>query len=337
MNRLNKLSDRRTDPLINSAKLINEVYRSLEQSDAVKYTLGAIQPIDPEYTRATYAEGDRVLNQLEKQLVDKCEYRYQGSVTNDTHIKARSDIDLLTITGKYITLEAPQTPTSPYKGDCIQDLTDLRNNEIDILNRTFPEAQVDVSSSKAISIEGGSLRRKIDVVPSNWFDTNKYAETKDETFRGVQIFDTHTNERIKNTPFLHNHFVDQRDKAVNGNLRKVARLMKSLKYDTDAVDLSSYDIVGIAYNMGDDLLGFGFGHDLALLESSCQYCERLLNDAYLRESLIVPDGHRKVFVIGHATKEALMQMTQQLFTLRDDVISENSRSFQKLQDARVVF
>ena len=66
INRLERLSARRTDPTITSAKLLNEAYRSISQSDSVRYVIGAMQPIDPEYTKNTYAEGERISNQLQK-------------------------------------------------------------------------------------------------------------------------------------------------------------------------------------------------------------------------------------------------------------------------------
>lgn len=104
-NRLERLEARRTDPLVKEARLLNEVYGRIAQSESVRYAIGAMQPIDPEYTKNTYREGDRVRNQLETNLSMVCEYEYQGSVTNDTHIRARSDIDLLTLTCRYGNLE----------------------------------------------------------------------------------------------------------------------------------------------------------------------------------------------------------------------------------------
>ena len=125
MSRLDKLNLRRTDDSIVEAKLLNEAYRNIAQSDSVKYVIGAMQPIDPEYTKNTYKQAERVRSQLENRLTDTCEFKYQGSVTNDTHIKAKSDIDLLVIIYKFFTLENPQVPKSPYKGDPLKDLLSL--------------------------------------------------------------------------------------------------------------------------------------------------------------------------------------------------------------------
>ncbi len=337
MYRLDRLNSRRIDSDVVQAKLLNEAYRNIAQSDSVKYVIGAMQPIDPEYTKNTYLQGERVRNQLENRLTEKCEFKYQGSVTNDTHIKAKSDIDLLVIIDKFFTLEKPQEPKQPYKGDPLQDLLDLRKESEDSLNQAFPQAAVDTKGSKSIAIEGGSLTRKIDVVPSNWHNTNKYAETGNEIYRGVQILDTSGPRRLTNTPFLHNAWIDHKDREINEGFRKACRLMKSLKYDTEKIDLSSYDIVSIAFNMTNHSLNMPRGRELELLSSCLDYCHNLQGNAVLRESIDVPDGHRKVFASGHATERGLDQLTAELEVLANDVLRENQRSFKKLAEARLEY
>ena len=334
---LDKLNARRIDYEISEAKLINEAYKNILQSEAVKYVIGAMQPIDEAYTSATFKEGERVLNQLQKNLTIECEFEFQGSVTNDTHIKARSDIDLLTLIKSFYGLEPPQTPFNPYKGNPVQDLKDLRFEEVKILNLAFQTANIDDSGSKSICLDGGSLKRKIDVVPSNWYDTVLYTTTKNKIYRGVQILDLKNSIRIKNTPFLHNHEINERDKIVNGSLRKVARLMKSIKYDSDNVSMSSYDIVSIAYNIDIKTLSIDKYQDLSLLEACCNYCDTLLNNDDLRNSIKVPDGHRYIFTNNHATKQQLQILTNELINLKNDVLNENQRSFKKLEEARVIF
>lgn len=333
--RLEKLSARRTDPYITQAKLLNEAYRSLSQSESVRYVVGAMQPIDPEYTRNTYAQGERVCNQLRNRLDTTCEYEYQGSVTNDTHIRARSDIDVLLLINKFYTLEKPQEPLNPYKGDPIQDLLDLRANAIVSLDAAFPEATVDSSGSKSIAIEGGSLQRKIDVVPSNWYNTNKYTETGQKMHRGVQILDAKNRTQLINTPFLHNAWIEHRDSNTNGGLRKAARLLKSLKYDTESIDLSSYDLVSLAFNIPENELNVPRGMELATLNSCHSFCVELQHNRQKMTSLDVPDGHRKIFAEGHATLNGLNQLTAALSALVNDVLTENQRSFKRLSEARV--
>lgn len=337
MSRLDKLNNRRTDDSIAEAKLFNEEYRGIAQSDSVKYVIGAMQPIDPEYTKNTYKQAERVRSQLQNRLTDSCEYKYQGSVTNDTHIKAKSDIDLLVIIEKFFSLEAPQVPVSPYMGDPLKDLLNLRAEAEKVLEYAFPQADVDKTGSKSISIEGGSLTRKVDVVPANWYNTNKYVETGSDIFRGVRILDTSVPARLANTPFLHNAYIDHKDANTGGGMRKACRLMKSLKYDSEKVDLSSYDIVSIAFNIIDANLTISKGEELKILAVCLDYCKELQSNTALRESIDVPDGHRKVFCDGHANLLGLNQLTRELEQLAGDVLRENQRSFRKLAEARVEY
>jgi len=335
MPRLDNLNARRIDPFVENAKLLNESYRSIAQSDAVKYVIGAMQPIDPEYTKNTFAQAERISNQLSKRLIETCEYTYQGSVTNDTHIKAKSDIDLLVIIGKFFTVEQPQTPNFPYAGNPTQDLLDLRSDVESALAAAFPQANLDCSGCKSITIEGGSLTRTVDVVPSNWYITNKYTETQNEIYRGVEILDTSVPRRLANTPFLHNAWIEYKDNNTGGGLRKAARLMKSLKYDCESIELSSYDIVSLAFNMPDTYLNYPRGSELLLLSSCLDYCREVLRNSVLRNSLKVPDGHRNVFAERHATENGLAQLVYELDALASDVLRENQRSFRKLAEARV--
>lgn len=337
MSRLDKLNIRRTDGSIAEAKLFNEAYRNISQSESVKYVIGSMQPIDPEYTINTYKQAERVRSQLENRLTDKCEYQYQGSVTNDTHIKAKSDIDLLVIIDRFYTVQNPQVPKNPYKGDPLKDLLDLRREAEQALEAAFPQARVDKSGSKSISIEGGSLTRKVDVVPSNWYNTNKYAESDNAIYRGVQILDKSVPTRLANTPFLHNAWIDHKDNNTKGGMRKASRLMKSLKYDSESIGLSSYDIVSIAFNIPDASLCYSKGSELLILSSCLEFCKRLQSDPGLRQSIEVPDSHRKIFCEGHATVVGLNQLTYELQQLANDVLRENQRSFRRLSEARVEY
>ncbi len=335
--RLEKLSARRIDASITTARLLNEAWRTIHESESVRYVIGAMQPIDPEYTSNTFAQGERVKNQLKERLSTTCDYEYQGSTTNNTHIKAASDIDLLVLTQKFWTLEPPQVPSNPYTGDPVQDLLELRTESIAALNSAFPKANVDSAGSKSIVITGGSLTRKVDVVPSNWFDTNEYARTQLKVVRGVQILDAYAKTRIKNTPFLHNASIDRRDAETGGGLRKAARLMKSLKYDSESIELSSYDLVSIACNIRAHRLSVPKERELSILGTCLDFGRSLQADATLRGGISVPDGHRKVFGDGYATVPGLNQLVSELERLAADVLNENQRSFKKLAEARVEY
>ncbi len=323
------------------ASPIYEVYNQLgKEGSAIRYTVGAMARIDPRYTEITYEQGNRVKNQLDRTLLAKnasCDFEYQGSVTNDTHIKSYSDIDLLAITQRFWTLEPPQKPTHPYEGNPFDDLNEIRSISCDCLESAFPKAKVDSSGSKSISISGGSLSRKIDIVPANWYDTNQYAKMQAKRFRAIQVLDIKLGERVKNMPFFHNYCIMICNKRTVGGLCKVIRLMKSLKYDSDSISLSSYDLAAIGYNMPEPQLTTFPGGEVALLARLKTYLDSLKANPLLCTEMLVPDESRKVFEPGHATREGLDELRDEVDDLVDAVSQNLQKSFTKLFEARLVY
>ncbi len=324
-----------------TASPLYEVYNRLPRDEsAVRYLVGAMARLDPRYTEITYVEGDRIRNQLAKSLKAasaECEFEYQGSVTSDTHIKSYSDIDLLVITSLFWSLESPQKPTHPYDGNPVDDLKDIRTRTGETLRKEFPAATLDESGSKSICISGGSLRRKIDVVPANWFHTNRYAETGEKRFRGIQILDLSTGQRVTNSPFLHNHLIHERDAATHGGLRKVIRLMKTLKYDHGSISLSSYDIASIGYNMPEDELSTSAGGEVVLLTRLKRYLDNVATNTALRQGMSTPDESRRVFSNGHATLESLQMLQSEVNELLVAVSSDLKATFGNLIEARLSY
>ena len=339
--RLEKLRARRIDPLVKVAGL-NEAYeRIAKEESSVQYAIGAMQPIDPGYNKITLEERQRIEDQLAKGFAAAglgVEFDYQGSVTNDTHIRAYSDIDLLTVGKVWFGVQPPNTPTFPYKGDAVADLRALRSNATSTLKSAYPAATVDVSGAKAINITGGSLRRKIDVIACAWWHTVEYVANQQKSFLGIEILDNNKGERIPNKPFLHNKKIEDRDVAMNGGLRKLIRLLKSLKYDSDSeIKLSSYDITGIVFNMPDQQLLFRSCQDLLLVNNCNAYLNQLIQDRNLRDSIFVPNGTRKVFCPDGASVQGLEQMSAAMNTLVREIELGMTKSFRKLAEARVAY
>lgn len=338
-NRLDRLRARRVEQYEKRAAL-NEVYDSEKlrsEGTAVKYAIGAMQPIDPDYTQNTYREGDRVKNQLEKAGL-ACGYEYQGSVTSDTHIRARSDIDLLTLTCHFITVDAPGPVGNPYHGNTIEDLLSLRRDSISVLRDKFPEATVDSSGAKSVCIEGGSLRRKIDVVSSNWRNTVEFDRTRQQRDRGVDVLDSKARTTLRNLPFLHNDRIHAKDQRTGGGLRKAIRLLKSIRYDSSrGVELSSYDIAAIAYRMDDVQLTVYRGTELLLVERCKQHLDNLAANTFYRESLYVPNETRKIFCAEGASLTGLNQLQAEVDQLLYEITNDLNRSFRKLAAARIEY
>jgi hypothetical protein len=319
--------------------LLKEAYARLDEDDAVKYLVGAMEPIDPAYSRKTFEEGDRVKNQIVTGLAGNglsAEYEYQGSSVKNTQIRAYSDLDLLVLEARFYSLEPPQTPTQPYLGNPIDDLLQIRRICRSTLTSAFPKADIDDSGPRSVKISGGSLSRTVDVVPANWYDTNRYAQTRQKIYRGIHVLNAPTRQREPDEPFIHAALIDQKDGRTLGNTRKLVRLLKSLKYDSDGkVTISSFDIESIVYRMEDGGMRLSPDQDIQLAGSCWLWLRQIKEDANLRQSLLVPDEKRAIFAQGKATLAQLEALEGELAQLMVDIDQGLKRSFRKLAEARI--
>lgn len=279
----------------------DEAYEK-EQGTFTKYILGALRPVGRQYTQKLIEQGDRIENQLKKgleELYPGLEFRRQGSVSNHTHIRYSSDIDVLAIIDKFYSLEHPQEPSFLYEGEPKDDLLNLRNHCHSYLSSAFPAAEVDNTGSTAISIEGGSLYCKVDIVPSNWFNSNDYANYGVEIYRGVQVLDKKAMVRNRNFPFLFNYRIDEKDKSRNGLTRMLIRLLKTLRADSDdsgiLIDFSSFDICSVVYRYPDNLLVKDLRLPLDILKNLLSWMDIIIQSSEIRAGLKVVDDSRKIF------------------------------------------
>ena len=286
----------------------NEAHENLHESAAIRYVIGSMAAVSPESTRISIAEGERVASTLLDMLRTagiNAEYRMQGSVVLDIHIEGHSDVDMLILKSDIVTIEGPELPGTYYtppndSRPMVEIMKELRLQSETKLTSRYHAADVDVSGAKSIALSGGSLKRKVDIVPSSWHDNHDYQRSKMEHNRSVKIYDKNNHTLVENKPFLHIKKVNDRDSQYNGNLKKVTRLMKNIIADmpeykkSKARKLSSYDIASIAYSM-DHRLNCHQYLPLTLLENLRVY---LLIISYLpddRNALEVPDESRKVF------------------------------------------
>lgn len=256
-NRLDRLRERRTDRTSGSVQIkeasLRKAYWAPSAKEAREYMVEAAEAVDAPYTKKTFEECERVQKQLEAGLIQRAipvEFEHQGSTSNNTHIRLYSDIDLLSVTGKFTFVKPPAQVTAPYQGSPLHDLTSLRSASTEILSSAFPKATVDRSKSRCISISGGSLERRIDVVVCGWLDTAAYLNTRSLVWRGIRVLDADEPSTVENFPFLHNARLQQKDVETSGNLKRLIRLTKSIRSDADnTINVSSYDIASICYSV----------------------------------------------------------------------------------------
>ncbi|MCC7302801.1 MAG: hypothetical protein IT233_09175 [Bacteroidia bacterium] len=334
--RLDKLRKRRLDESIQKA-ILSKSFSDINISESVKYALEAMSEIDPNYTKNTYLASENIRTNLTTGLIKKglsVEYRHQGSIETNTHIKIHSDIDILVFTDKYFSVEPPVTVSSVYQGSPLDDLRELRQECFNVLNGIY--SQVDNSNSKAITVYPTNPKRKVEVVPSNWVDTSDYRNYSLEIYRGVHIYDKDSHTREKDFPFLHINRVNTKDSNVNGGLRRLSRLLKTLKVDADyEIKLSSFEIVSSVYGMDNSVLTKHNNQQLLLLNEGSKHLEKLISDSNYRENLVSPNGKEKVYGTNSSKVVELKKLKLELDELIQDVTEELGRKLKRIDETLI--
>ncbi|KGA32478.1 hypothetical protein KU74_17450 [Pectobacterium brasiliense] len=315
---------------------------------ATKYALGAMQEVDPVYTRVSYETGDRIKNQLSRRLEGKgitASFRLQGSVPLNIHIKGVSDVDLLAIDEEIFMSDKNGIKYSSYipsSKNCVHVIRSLRNEIEDSLASAFPAATIHTDNAKSVKITGGSLARDVDVVPAIWWNNAKYQSSDREVDRGVTILNKKTAELIYNTPFLHVELITSRCDLTFGGLRKSIRMLKNIKADAEAesiqIGLSSFDITSIMYHANLNNLQQGRYYELAILVETQRWLDWLWHNYEAAQKLDVPDETRKIFDNAEKKNE-LAKLSLQVDKLvlavanefnrisNNDIVDDNIRNY----------
>jgi hypothetical protein len=272
------------------------------------YALGAMEEVGATYTRVSVEEAERVGKQLVPRLYQRgipADYRLQGSVPLNVHIRRVSDVDLLMLDTSFWTYDrnGAMAASGAYlyqpARTSLSVLGALRAGVISGLRDGFPAATVDTSGAKAVTLSGGSLQRVVDVVPSHWHDAVQYQSSRIERDRGVTILDAKKSSTIDNLPFLHIHRVGERCDSIFGGLRKSIRLCKQVKADMEkegkTVSLPSFDIAATMYHADMGLLRIGLAYELAILAETQRFLDYLHHNKDFARTLVTPDGLRRIY------------------------------------------
>lgn len=297
--------DRVSPDLVQDVLAKSVVAESWEQRQAgnkhTRYALGAMQAVDPDYTRISLETAQRV----GKHLLDKCTFGVvlepQGSVPLDIHIRGVSDVDILALHSWTLSYDPSGCRSHLYTevgGTCLDLLMGMRKEAEDILTAAYPSAKVDCSGGKSINLTGGSLPRPVDVVPSQWHDSCDYQLALEKHKRGVLILDKKVPETILNMPFMHIHEINARDGLVFGALKKAIRLVKNVKNDAEDSDgakaLSSFDTAALVYHCNLQNLAQARYYELAVLAEMQRFFDWCFHNIEAAKLLRTPDGTRAV-------------------------------------------
>lgn len=314
---------------------LREGYERRITGAATRYALGAMAEVNPRYTEISVEECVRIASQLVKGLaaeVKSADYRLQGSVPLNTHIRGVSDVDFLVLLGRYVTFDRDGPLASTYTPcdiSMLREVTALRRSCESILKSKFPAAKVDTSGNKSIKLSGGSLKREIDVVPSHWDDNGDYQRTLSENFRGVCILDESVPELVTNLPFLHIKQINEKDAACSGGAKMAIRLLKNIKSDSDQdIRLSSYEIAGLMWHASSALIYNRSGFEMSVLGGTDIHLTSLVSNYSTTTGLQTPDGTR-VIVDGPAKFQALIKLSQEVTALTDAVLGEGPSTLRR--------
>jgi hypothetical protein len=342
--RLNQLSKRRqgTDRLARVAadsqiellakSTFDEAWQKRASNQSyTKYALGSMQEVGPDYTRVSLETAERVGSQLKGGLANAgitADFRLQGSVPLNVHIRGVSDVDLLTIDTGFMTYSTSGTLSlaGHYGGSStprtsVGVLSVLRSEAEKILKAKYPAATVDVSGGKAINISGGSLARPVDVVPSHWHDGHSYQLSQKEHDRTVTILNKKVPTTIDNLPFLHIKLIRDRCEGTWGGLRKAIRLCKNLKADAieegTLINFPSFDIAATMYHADMAALQMGHFYELRILGETQRFLDLLYHNEDYAKTLRVPDNSRIIF-----DSQEKYQAMKKLSVEMDDLVKE---------------
>lgn len=319
-----------------SEAVLTKSFSDTSLPKSVKYIHESMEEVGPEYTAKTYAEAERVQNQITKAVaasdgvIRTVNFEHQGSVPTGTHIKVHSDLDILVLHGVFHYGTSEYVPRQIYQGNALDDMKELRTNVYNRLKTTYWQANVSNEKDKAVQIEGGSLKRKFDIIFCSWHNTPEYYSSRKMHERGISLYDKGKHSSLEDYPFSNIYRVGLKDDSpiVNGNLRRAIRLLKSVKMDaTPAVGLNSFIITSTLYNMPDSDLYALSDHLSTLPVNISLYLDKVIDDENYRLSLKSPNGTENVYQRGDA---ATLRELKRLKLELDEVIADAAADFQEM-------
>lgn len=332
LDRLDRLTEDASAHIVRKSAVQEAWQKRAQGRPHTQYALGAMQAVDPDYTRIGVETADRVSKQLAAGLTTSVEFRLQGSVPLDVHVRGVSDVDLLTLDTTFYTYatfgvrSVQGHYTNPTTRTSLGVLGDLRRQAEPLLRTKYPAATVDCSGGKCISLSGGSLARPVDVVPAHWHDNIAYQASGMECDRGVTILNKKVPETIDNLPFTHIKRVNDRDGEAVGGLKKAIRLTKNVKNDAEnearAAKLPSFDIAALLYHADRRALMIGYLYELNILIETRRFLDWCWANPIEAAQLRTPCGSR-IILDSDAKRDGLLAISMEMDDLARRVAIEH--------------
>jgi hypothetical protein len=344
---------KRSNPdLINESILFNKSFSAelsgLSSPDVkiLEYIKRAMQGVESRYTERTIEAGDKIKEHLKKNNPN-LDYKYQGSVMCNTHIRGYSDIDLVQITNSFYfhenkiklnekynsdyTLTYSQKQNllgvingTSYLGDVEGHLRNIRTNAENVLLNVYKN--VDITKAKSIEVNPTYPDRIVDVVTASWYKSIDSIISNDDELKGIQIYDKHKSTKLSvDFPFLKIRLLNEKDKSVNGRLKKMIRFLKTLKADSD-VDMkgiSSFDISSICYNI--PILNYYDKPYYELVIILYLEFKKIIDDENYRNSIMSIDNTEPIFKNKEDKIRMLRLIFEELNSIYNDLLPQTSK------------
>lgn len=280
-----------------------------------EYVRSAMSAVDDKFTSDIKQAGDNVKTHLQRTLTN-VNYEFQGSVMTDTHIKANSDIDLLTISNQFYhipsinelqnllqsnTLNNPQKETvqnilntSFFAGNANNILLENRLKSEEILQEKYKEC--DISKPKCVHIYNSDLRKYVDIVIASYDDDIfSIKNLREKKFRGIKVYEKNVGTGKTDHPFFTIDSINTKSALAHGRLKKMIRFLKNFMYDSSNPynELKSFGVNIICY--GIDVNKYSSLHYVGLLFVIQEQLEKIISDFSYMSSLTSIDGSEKLF------------------------------------------
>lgn len=313
------LKGRRYDEALREP-VLSDAFHQSGYSDCLLYTLESMVEIDPSYAYKVYANSRRIHEIINKALKKRgydVDYRYQGALKTYSNIRLYGDVEIIVI--------KKNISDKPHR-----DMQTLAMDLMDVLSKETGFKTVDYSDKTRIRITVQKPTCEIDVLPSIWVNSAEYVKTKNEIYRGIAEFDFANKKVKKYLPFLNIARINSRDQHTNGNLKAMARLLKTLRSDShDKINLRDSEINAVLYNMPEVELSVPQNKVLSLLPKVALLLQKLSNDTKFFAHLLSPSEKDRVFGGRPEKQQEIKKLSDALTTLIQDLkkdLSNNNKS-----------
>ena len=292
--KLNKLMERRFDETLSGPYLSPSFHQFTDYGSITKYLLESAQPIHEDYRKKLYVLTGNLVNKFKKEANYSglnIDIRYQGAIQCETHISLYGEIEILVILKS-----RPREKAS-------KSVEKLGTVLMHLLSGSSEFQKVDYSNKINIQLTTNSPKANISVLPTVWVNTGAYNQSKLEIDRGIAEYDFANKTRRSYLPFKNIAKINQKDELVDGNLKRLIRLIKSIQVDADeAIDLSDYELAATLYNIHARKLKVEPEYLFSLLPVISLYFEKLVKFNMLKR-VISPS--RKELVFSHKEKKEI--------------------------------